>query len=263
MYATYIGGSGDDRAQGIAVDKSGEAYVTGSTASTDFPLVSPIRSTLGGGRDAFVLKINALGSALVYSTYLGGTNTDLGNAIAVDSSENAYIAGDTLSANFPVLGAVEPVFGGNQNAFVTKLNPAGAMVFSTFLGGSGIDHAGGIAVDSNNSAYVAGGTTSVNFPLVGAIQAANAGNQDAFITKFSAAGNSLVYSTYLGGSGGGVGTPEQANAVAVDFSGNAYIAGNHESIDFPVTTNAFDASFNGVQDAFAAKVNPAGRAPGL
>jgi hypothetical protein len=258
VYATYIGGSGDDRGAAIAVDSSGEAYVTGSTASTNFPLASPIKSTLGGGRDAFALKINALGSMLVFSTYLGGTNTDTGNAIAVDSSDNAYIAGDTLSANFPVLGAEQPTLGGDQNAFITKLSPSGAMLYSTFLGGSGVDHAGGIALDSSHNIYVAGGTTSTNFPVVGAIQGVNGGYQDAFLTKLNAAGSAIVYSTYLGGSGGQAGTPEEANALAVDTSGNAYIAGTTNSTNFPVTAGAFQTSYTATQDAFVAKINAAG-----
>ncbi len=197
---------------------------------------------------------------LVYSTYLGGTNTDTGNAIAVDSLDNAYVAGDTLSANFPVLGAEQPTFGGDQNAFVTKLSSAGVKVFSTFLGGSGVDHAGGIALDSSNNVYVAGGTTSTNFPMAGPLQQANGGFQDAFLTKLNSAGSAIVYSTYLGGSGGQAGTPEESNAVAVDSSGNAYIAGTTNSTNFPVTAGAFQASFNAAQDAFAAKVSPAGNA---
>ena len=260
VYATYIGGNGDDQGTAIAVDSTGEAYVTGSTGSSNFPVVAAFQPTLAGGRDAFALKINALGSLLVYSTYLGGVNNDTGNAIAVDSSDNAYIAGDTQSANFPVLSAEQPVFGGNQNAFLTKLSSAGAKAFSTFLGGWGFDHAGGIALDSTNNIYIAGGTTSTNFPVLGAIQAVNGGGQDAFLTKINAAGSAIVYSTYLGGTGGDAQNPEEANAVAVDSSGNAYIAGTTNSTNFPVTAGAFQASFSAVQDAFAAKVNPAGNA---
>ena len=260
VYATYIGGNGDDQGAAIAVDSTGEAYVTGSTGSSNFPSVAAFQPTLAGGRDAFALKINALGSLLVYSTYLGGVNTDTGNAIAVDSSDNAYIAGDTQSANFPILSAEQPVFGGNQNAFVTKLTSAGAKVFSTFLGGWGVDHAGGIALDSTNNIYITGGTSSTNFPVLGAIQAVNGGGQDAFLTKINAAGSAIAYSTYLGGTGGSAENPEEANAVAVDSSGNAYIAGTTNSVNFPVTAGAFQASLNAVQDAFAAKVNPAGNA---
>ena len=180
LYATYIGGNGTDRGEAIAVDSSGEAYVTGSTGSSNFPMMDPIDSKLGGGEDAFALKINSIGNLLVYSTYLGGTSTDYGYAIAVDSSGDAYIAGDTLSANFPISsGVAQTKFGGNQNVFVTKLTPAGAISYSTFLGGSGVDHAGGIALDSSNNAYVTGGTTSTNFPTQGPIQASSGGYQDA------------------------------------------------------------------------------------
>src|SRR5579863_247003 len=257
VYATYIGGRGDDRGQAIAVDGAGQAYVTGSTASANFPLLAPISSALSGGRDAFVLKLSAAGNILLYSTYLGGGSADYGNAIAVDSSGNAYIAGDTLSSNFPVVGAAQPVFGGSQDAFVTELSSTGAILFSTFLGGALVEHAGGIALDSSRNVYIAGGTTSTNFPVVGAIQASNGGNQDAFLTKFNSTGSAIVYSTYLGRSGGGIGTPEQANAVAVDSSGSAYIAGTTNSVNFPVTTGALQVSYDAVQTAFAAKVNPA------
>jgi Beta-propeller repeat len=259
-YATYIGGQGDDRAAGIAVDSLGQAYVAGSTSSTNFPLVSPLQSKLAGGRTAFALKLNPAGSSLVYSTYLGGSNYDLGNAIAVDGSGNAYIAGDTMSADFPVLHAAQSTLGGETNAFVTKLTPAGAISFSTFLGGAGSDHAGGIAVDGSGNSYVAGGTFSANFPIVGAIQATNAGGQNAFITKIDAAGSAFVYSTYLGGSGGNSAAPEQANAIAVDASGNAYVAGVTNSTNFPVTSGAFQTSYDGATDAFVAKINAPGNA---
>jgi hypothetical protein len=264
IYATYIGGRGDDRAAGIAVDASGQAYITGSTTSADFPMITPglapAQTTLGGGRDAFALKLNAAGTALLYSTFLGGSNSDWGTAIALDTADHAYIAGDTLSADFPLLGAAQPLLGGATDAFVTKLTPAGAVAFSTFLGGALDEHAGGIAVDMNGNVYVAGGTTSQNFPVVAAMQAVNGGAQDAFIAKISSAGSAILYSTYLGGSGGAVGTPEQANAIAVDADGNAYVAGVTNSPNFPVTASAFQTAFNAVEDAFVAKVNAAGNA---
>jgi len=260
VYATYIGGRGDDRAAGIAVDSLGQVYVTGSTASADFPLTAAIRTTLGGGRDAFAFKLNATGNALVYSTYLGGSNYDAGTAIAVDTSGNAYIAGDTMSADFPVSNAAQGTFGGQVDTFVTKLTSAGALSFSTFVGGAGAEHSGGIAVDANGNSYVAGGTFSTNFPVATPIQPANHGGQDAFITKLNAAGSVFVYSTYLGGSGGNAGAPEQANAIAVDAGGNAYVAGVTNSINFPVTPGSFQISYNGLQDAFITKVNTAGSA---
>jgi hypothetical protein len=259
-YATYIGGRGDDRAAGIAVDSLGQAYVTGSTSSVNFPTVSPVRSTLAGSRTAFALKLNAAGSGLLYSTYLGGSNYDLGNAIAVDGSGNAYIAGDTMSTDFPVSHAAQGVLGGQMDSFVTKLTPGGAIAFSTFLGGTGNEHSGGIALDGSGNSYVAGGTFSANFPVIEAIQETIGGAQNAFITKIDAAGSAFIYSTYLGGSGGSAGAPEQANGVAVDTSGNAYVAGVTNSVNFPITSGAFQPSYDGGQDAFVAKINAAGSA---
>ncbi|MDP8990936.1 MAG: SBBP repeat-containing protein, partial [Acidobacteriota bacterium] len=258
LYATYIGGSGDDRAAAIAVDASGQAYVTGATASPNFPLLLPLRTTLGGSKTAFVLKLSATGNQLLYSTYLGGTNYDLGTAIAVDAAGSAYVAGDTLSTNFPVLGGIQAVSGGGTDVFVSKLTAAGALSYSTYLGGAANEHAGGIAVDASGAAYVAGGTTSTNFPVSGAIQATNHGAQDAFVTKLSASGGALAYSTYLGGTGA-IGS-EQANGIAVDASGSAYVAGVTNSVDFPVTAGVLQSQFRGVSDAFVAKFNPTGSA---
>jgi Beta-propeller repeat len=259
IYATYIGGNSDDRASAIAVDAAGEAYVTGSTTSTSFPKVLSLRSTLDGGRDAFVLKLNATGNTLLYSTLLGGASEDWGTAIALDASGNAYIAGDTLSTDFPVTtGAAQPANGGQQDAFVTKLSTSAALIYSTYLGGAANEHSGGIAVDGSDSAYVAGGTFSTNFPTTGVLQQTNHGGQNAFATKISASGAIFVYSTYLGGTGGTLASPEQANAIAVDGSGNAYLAGVTNSANFPVTASAFQAQYGGAQDAFVTKINAAG-----
>ena len=256
LYATYLGGGGDDRGSAIAVDSAGEAYVTGSTASSNFPLAAAIRIALGGTKTAFVLKLNAVGNTLIFSTYFGGTSWETGNAIALDGAGNAYVAGDTQSANFPVLRAVQSTIGGGMDAFVTELTSAGQLAFSTFLGGAGNEHAGGIAVDASASVYVVGGTYSANFPLVAPIQGVNGGSQDAFVTKIDGGGSPIVYSTYLGGNG--TGTSEQANAVAVDSSGNAYVAGVTNSSNFPVTSGAYQTAFNGVQDAFVTKINAVG-----
>ena len=256
VYATYIGGGGDDRAAGIAVDSSGDAYVTGSTASSDFPLAAAIRPALGGSKTAFVLKLNAVGNTLLFSTYFGGTNWETGNAIALDGSGNVYVAGDTQSANFPVFAAAQSTIGGGMDAFVTELTSTGQLAFSTFLGGAGNEHAGGIAVDASDNVYVAGGTYSTNFPLVAPIQGVNGGGQDAFVTKFAARGSAILYSTYLGGNG--TGGSEQANAVAADGSGNAYVTGVTNSSNFPVTSGAYQTAFSGVQDAFVTKINGAG-----
>jgi len=261
LYATYIGGRGDDRAAGIAVNFFGQAYVVGATASLNFPVAAAAQASLSGGKDAFALKLNATGNALIYSTYLGGTNSDAGTAVAVDFAGSAYVAGDTLSANFPISGgAVQRTFGGATDAFIVKLTATGAISYSTFLGGAAVEHAGGIAVDAGGNVYVAGGTFSTNFPVAAALQPASGGGQDAFVTKLNPAGSNLVYSTYLGGSGGSASAAEQANAIAVDTNGNVYVAGVTSSSNFPVSASALQTSFGGVLDAFIAKINPAGSA---
>ena len=259
IYATYIGGMAADRAAGIAVDGGGRAHVVGSTASINFPRLAAAQTLMGGLQTAFVLTLNAAGNGLVYSTYLGGTTSEAATAVAVDSAGNAYVAGDTQSSNFPVLHAPQPNFGGATDVFVAKLTAAGALSYATFLGGSGADHAGGIAIDSSANVYVAGGTYSANFPVTaGAIQGTIGGGQDAFVAKLGTGGSPLIYSTYLGGNGAV--TPEEANGIAVDGSGNAYVAGVTNSANFPVTAGAYQTAFEGVSDAFVAEINPAGSA---
>jgi hypothetical protein len=254
VYSTYLGGSGDDQGRSIAVDSSGNAYVTGGTDSANFPPANPLQATFGGNSDAFVSKLNAAGSALVYSTYLGGSSSDYGSAIAVDASGNAYVTGYTWSTNFPTAGALQPGHGGGySDAFVAKLNAAGsALVYSTYLGGSDIDHGYGIAVDAAGSAYVTGNTWSTNFPTADALQPAHGGGwYDAFVAKLNATGSALLYSTYLGGSG-----DDHGYGIAVDSSGKAYVTGLTASTNFP-TANPLQASNVG-GSAFVAKIAVAG-----
>ncbi|HKS96923.1 MAG TPA: SBBP repeat-containing protein [Terriglobia bacterium] len=254
-YSTFLGGSGGDVGEGIAVDASGNAYVTGATASLNFPTSSPLQSTIGGGEDAFVAKLNAAGTALTYSTYLGGSGDDFGNAIAIDSSGNAYVTGNTASTNFPTTtGAFQTKYGGSADAFVAVLNPSGAaLVYSSYLGGSGSDFGQGIAVDSSGNAYVTGSTDSTDFPTAKPLQSANGGASDAFVAKVNSSGSTLVYSTYLGGA-----SADAGQAIAVDGAGNAYVAGATASANFPVA-NAFQpASGGGDQDAFVSKLSADG-----
>jgi hypothetical protein len=240
VYSTYIGGSGDDRGVSIAVDSAGSAYVLGFTSSTDFPTTTgAFRTANAGSYDAFVTKLNAAGSGLVYSTYLGGSGDDVGAArhgIAVDSAGSAYITGFTKSTNFPTTtGAYQTTFGGGQSdAFVTKLNAAGSgLAYSTYLGN---DQGTGIAVDLAGSAYVIGVTGSTTF-----------------VTKLNGAGSGLVYSTYLQGNSFAFGL-----AIAVDSVGSAYVTGYTRSTDFPTTTGAFQTAYAGGYDAFVTKFNAAG-----
>jgi Beta-propeller repeat len=262
VYATYLGGTNSEFGTGIAIDPLGNAYVVGSTLSSDFPTTpGAYQTTFGGVQDAFVTKINPSGTALVYSTYVGGSLGDSCGGIAVDTGGNAYIAGGTLStADFPTTaGAFQTSFGGGiGDGYVTKLNASGsALVYSTYLGGSGDDGAGRIVIDSGGNAYVTGGTFSTDFPTtVGALQTANGGGRDAFVTKLNAAGSALVYSTYLGGSGDDIGFD-----IKVDAGGNAYLTGPTSSANFPTTVGSLQPGFaGGADDAFVAKINPAGSA---
>jgi len=254
-WSTYLGGGGSDGANAIAVDAAGNVYVTGATQSINFPIANALQAVNAGGVDAFVTKLNAAGSALVYSTYLGGSFLDSGNDIAVDGSGNAYVAGDTYSTNFPTANAFQTSNAGLLDVFVAKLNAAGtALVYSSYLGGTGSDQTTAIAIDPSGNAYLAGFSDSADFPTANAMQAVNGGLYDAFVTKLNAAGSAIVYSTYLGGT-----AFDRAAGVAVDASGSAYIAGDTASPNFPLA-NALQASNGGMRDAFAAKLNAAGTA---
>ncbi len=252
VYSTYLSGHNVTQGNGIAVDGAGSAYVIGVTQAADFPTMNPLQGTLGGYQNGFITKFNSTGSALVYSTYLGGNGQDGGNGIAVDSAGNAYVTGFTDSNNFPTVNPLQG-YGGNTNAFVTKVNPTGsALVYSTYLGGTGGDSGQGIAVDNAGNAYVTGATSSRDFPTMDPLQPLYARDTDAFVSMLNAAGSALVYSTYLGGSSLDVGL-----GIAVDSGGNAYVTGQTASTNFP-TANAFQPTFGGGQqygDAFVAKIS--------
>jgi uncharacterized protein (TIGR03437 family) len=262
IYSTYLGGSGEDRAlllMGIAVDSGGSAYVTGG-AGANFPTTpGAFQSVFGGQTDAFVTKLNAAGTALVYSTYLGGNRTDVGIGIAVDAVGNAYVTGGT-SSPFPTTpGALRTIYGGGDvDAFVTKLNAAGAaLVYSTYLGGGGVDIGYGIGLDSTGNAHVTGNTDSTNFPITpGAFQTARFGS-DAFVTKLNEAGTAPIYSTYLGGIENG---PEAGTGITVDAAGNAYVVGQTGAPNFPTTPGASQRVFGGDVDAFVTKLSTTGTA---
>ncbi len=261
-YSTYLGGSSSDQGSAIAVDGSGDAYVTGDTYSMDFPTSSGAYQTALGGTgvsNAFISKLNATGSALIYSTYLGGNGGESGHGIAVNGSGNAYVTGYTTSTNFPTTtGAYQTTLGsaGVTNAFVTEINSSGnALVYSTYLGGSESDYGCSIAVDGTGNAYVTGASGS-NFPTTtGAFQTVCSGSA-AFITKLNPAGNMLVYSTYLGGTGGDIGF-----SIALDGSGNAYVTGCTGSTDFPTSSGAYQTTNNsapGNGNGFITKLNSSG-----
>jgi hypothetical protein len=264
VYSTYLGGAiWWDQGYAIAVDGSGNAYITGRTWSSNFPTTSGAFDTsFNGIFDIFVTKLNASGTALVYSTYLGGEDYDSGYGIVVDSSGNAYITGWTSSSNFPATpGIFDTSYnGGYSDVFVSKLNASGtALVYSTYLGGGRDDFGNGIAVDGSGNTYITGYTLSSNFPTtLGALDTSyNSGlyEQDVFVSKLNASGTALVYSTYLGGGG-----DDEGNSIAIDSSGDAYITGN-SFFGFPTTPGAFDISYNGgYSDVFVSKLNASGTA---
>ncbi|MBL8216929.1 MAG: SBBP repeat-containing protein, partial [Bryobacterales bacterium] len=256
VFSTYVGGTGEDAGVGIAVDSSG-VYFTGHTTSTDFPNVSPVQQGAGGNRDGFAAKLNVSGNSLIYSTYIGGSQEDRALAIAVDSSNAAYIAGTTSSSNFPLLGAIYGTFLGApgltpRDAFVTKLSAAGALAYSTYLPGSNEDTALSIAVDSTGAAYVGGFTRSTDFPTANPLRASNAGGLDGFVTKLNPAGSALVYSTYLGG-----GADDRVTGIAVDADNAAYVSGWTFSGNFP-TAGGLSTSFSGAYEGFVSKLSASG-----
>jgi len=264
VYATYIGGSGYEGGNSVAVDSLGNAYVSGLTFSADFPLVNAFQTQLKGTVDGFLLKLNAAGTALVYSSYLGGSGGENQSTndvhLAVDSSGSAYATGSTTSVDFPVTsGAFQTALAGVRDAFAAKVSPTGALVYATYLGGSGSERGTGIAVDVAGAAYVGGKTNSLNLPTTaGALQVVAGGFDDGFVLKLNPSGTALEYGTYLGGSQGDV-----VDGLAIDLAGSAYVIGSTNSADFP-TQNALQPAINnsqgGYDDGFVLRLNPSGSA---
>jgi len=271
IYSTYLGGSALELVSSVALDGAGNVYITGGTNSDDFPIKNALQTQPGAG-DAFVTKLSPTGDSVVYSTYLGGVDPlggAAGSAIAVDSAGNAYVIGTTCTASFPTVNPFQSQIAPSQNttpcdAFVAKLSPAGdSLVYSTYLGGNCKDVGSDISVDASGNAYVTGITgmgsfrpcsEAANFPTANALQNAPGGLQDAFVAKLATAGNSLVYSTYLGGS-----LDDDARGLVIDNSGAAYVTGTARSPNFPIVNPLPESSFGG-EDAFVAKVVPDGSA---
>jgi len=277
VYSTYLGGSGDDQAGGVAVDADGNVYVAGSTDSTDFPL-----ATLGllpaGDTHVFIAKLDATGSNLIYADYLGGNGQDYGYALALDAANNVYITGSTSSSDFPTINPFQGTYPGSLNAFLSKISPDGsALLYSTYFGGNGSDLPSSVAVDPTGEMIIAGYTSSTNLPVANAYQSgvsANLGGMYGnygFLTKFSPDGSSLVYSTYFGGSSNEPlncgGTPcwtPPVNVIAgmtMDSAGNAYVAGITNTYDFPITAGSYQTTDSPYQNGtvgFVSKLSGSG-----
>jgi hypothetical protein len=256
VYATYVGGSGSDNPAGLAVDGSGNVYLAGSTTSNDFPTVNAVQRTIGGGNDdGFLAVVNATGTGLIYATYLGGSSGDQVNGVAADSTGHAYVVGSTSSTDFPTHTPIQATLAGTRNAFVAKLDPTGAFIYSTYLGGTGASDGEGIAADTNGSAYVSG-IAGDGFPLTNPLQAAN-GPSSGFVAKLNGSGV-LQFSTYLGSDvGGQVG-------IAVDINGQMYVAGLLMSpgpgggLGLPEVSPIQQTSQGGQSDFFVSVIDPTG-----
>ncbi len=260
IYSTYIGGgSGEDIGYDITVDSNENAYITGFTESPNYDITSgAYQITSGGGSDAFVTKLNATGTSLIYSTYIGGSNSERGEGISIDNNNNPYITGYTRSTNFAVTsGAFQTTYSGGTyiDAFVTKLNTTGtALIYSTYIGGTANDHGCAIAIDSSGNAYITGYTWSTDYDLTaGVYQTSNAGYEDVFVTKLNASGTAIIFSTLIGGS-----DSDGGEDIVIDNSGNSFITGITWSGDYDITAGVFQTSNNGVANAFVTKLNANG-----
>lgn len=252
--SSFLGGSAQDAGYGVAIDRQHQVYLTGVTQSADFPVVRAVQPAFSNLTDAFVAKINAAGTQLVYATYLGGVDFDAGYAIAADAVGNAYLTGSTASnaQTFPTVPAFTIPFGGVTDAFVAKINPAGSKLeFCRYFGGSEFDSGQGIAVDAGGNVYVAGETRSPRLPVVNPIQGALLGATDGFVVKFDSTGLNTTFLTYLGGR-----NTDQVQALAVDTSGTVFVAGETQSGDFPLVEptqiNPDDLNLNG----FVTRIDP-------
>jgi hypothetical protein len=260
VYSTFFGESSEmSTVAAIAVDSQGNAYVAGETQDTDFPTTpGAYDATHNGQSDVFLAKLNASGTSLVYSTFLGGRDSEGGLGLSVDATGKAYVTGVTQSADFPTtVGALDRSSNGSAEAFVTKVDANGAsLVYSTFLGGARDEIGQAIAVDALGHAYVTGWTQSSNFPTTGgAYDVGFNGVSDVFVTKLDATGTMLGYSTFLGGR-----DEDSASGIAVDALGHAYVTGSTRSSNFPTTADAFGTTWNYSDEAFVTKLDATGAA---
>lgn len=254
IYSTYLGGSANDQGKGIAIDTGGNATIVGTTNSTDFPLQNPKQDSLGGGTDVFVTKLHRDGAGLIFSTYHGGEDEDIGMAIALSADGNANITGETRSVDFPRIHALWnscsscPAY---SNAFVTRLNGTdGDLMFSTYLGSDpGDDIGSAVAVDVRGNIIIAGATDGDYFPVANPMQGSRASGKDAFVSALRSDGSAMLYSSYLGG-----GSDEEASAVSIAANGDSYVAGRTRSFDFPLANPEQNQFGGGGWDGFISRI---------
>src|SRR3989344_4979276 len=248
--STFIGGSSTDVSEAITLDSSGNVYITGETSSTDYPTVSGYDSSHNGDSDAFVSKLDSTLSSLLASTFIGGSMDDASNSIALDSSGNVYITGETISTDYPTVSGYDSSHNGSDDAFVSKLDSTlSSLLASTFIGGTADEPSFGIALDSSGNVYITGLTTSTDYPTVSGYDSSHNGGYDAFVSKLDSTLSSLSASTFIGGS-----STDVSEAITLDSSGNVYITGETSSTDYP-TVSGYDSSHNGSDDAFVSKLD--------
>ncbi|GAN33996.1 MAG: hypothetical protein DYG83_13515 [Candidatus Brocadia sp. AMX2] len=256
LASTYLGESQWDSVHSIAIDSDGNIYVTGSTASLNFPITLGVYDTsFNGTGDVFISKLNWNLTSILASTFLGGSRSDSASSITIDSSGDIYVAGYTWSSDFPTTpGTYDSSYNnsGYYDIFVSKLKgDLSSLLASTYLGGSAYNYGNAIAIDPSGNVYVTGGTLSSDFPIsTDAYDTSFDGGSDIFISKFNSGLTTLLASTYLGGS-----SNESAYSMTIDLDGNIYVAGDTQSSDFPTSTTAYDTSFNGSNDVFIAKLS--------
>jgi outer membrane protein assembly factor BamB len=257
LYSTYLGGNAADPSADILLDSGGNILISGQTQSSNFPIANALQPNKGGDADAFLAKLDLTSSTLVYSTYIGGTENDSGDGIAVDATGNAFLMGTTLSTNFPVMDPLQAVHAspGLHDAFLAKVSPTGNLLFSTFLGGDNEDGGNDVAIDSDGNAYVTGHTYSSNFPAFAPSQSPLHGSNDAFVAKINSAGTALIYATLLGGS-----SYDNGRDITVGNDGSAYVTGDTDSTDFPLVDPIQPEFGGGIDpgDAFVTKLDPGG-----
>ena len=257
IYSTYLGGSGSDLGLSIAVDQAGNAYVCGKTSSTNFPIANPFQAELKGTYSAFIAKVDSAGAKLAYSTYFGGgPSADGAFAITVDDQGKAFVAGETQSTDLSVIAAFQSRYGGGfSDGFFATLNPEGSLLFCSYLGGSAKDSVSGIKVATNGDIYLAGDTSSADFPTLDALQPQLKGSFNAFLARYNPQSNKLIFSTYLGGS-----TRDEVMGFALDSEDNALVTGSTDSEDFPTTADAVQTSRSGgAHDGFVSVLSSDGK----
>ncbi len=265
VFATYIGGAGQEAGDALDVDAAGNVYVSGFTSSSDFPVTTGAFDVTSAGGDSFVLKLSSSGSSIVYASFLGGSSSERAWSVKADGLGQAHVVGHTSSNDFPTtIGAFDPTFNSVgctvcQDLFAVKFDATGSsLLYGTFIGGSGLDYTYSADLDSSGNILINGFTDSPDFPVTsGAFQSAFAGATDAFLVKLNSSGTALVYGTYLGGNNYESSSPI-TGGVAVDAAGNAYVTGLTTSTDFPTTASAFDTTYNGGHDPYITKFDPTG-----